>query len=80
MARGWESKSVESQMEEAGSKIFDDSKRQPTEDDKKARREREVLLLARARVLQQMEASENERYKESRRRALEELESKINSI
>jgi hypothetical protein len=80
MARGWESKSVESQIEEAGGKTTSDSGRQPTEVDKQIRREREVLLLARARVLQQIEASSNERYKESRRRALEELENKINSI
>lgn len=47
--------------------------------EKKARREREILLLARARVLQQLAASTSERYSESRRQALKELDEKLKS-
>lgn len=80
MARGWESKSVESQIDAAGERQPEKSNSQPDDAKKQAHREREVLLLARARVLQQMAASSNERYTESRRQALKELEQKINSI
>jgi hypothetical protein len=80
MARGWESKSVESQMQDATEKPANDSNSEPNDAEKQAHREREVLLLARARVLQQLAASSNERYSESRRQALKELEEKINSL
>jgi hypothetical protein len=80
MARGWESKSVESQMQDATEKPANDSNSEPNDAEKRAHREREVLLLARARVLQQLAASSNERYSESRRQALKELEEKINSL
>jgi hypothetical protein len=80
MARGWESKSVESQMQDATEKPAKDSNSQTNDAEKRAHREREVLLLARARVLQQLAASSNERYSESRRQALKELEEKINSL
>lgn len=79
MARGWESKSVESQIESAHS---DDGAGRPspqpdTDDAKKARRERQGLLLSRAYVLHQIESSSNERYTESLRQALSELDRKL---
>lgn len=77
MARGWESKSVESQIDAAAEKQPDKSDSQPTDAEREAQRERSVLLLARARVLQQLAASPNERYSESRRLALKELEEKL---
>lgn len=77
MARGWESKSVESQIDQAAENQSTNSKGPLNDGEKKARREREILLLARARVLQQLEASTNERYSESRREALRELDEKL---
>lgn len=77
MARGWESKSVESQIDQAAENQSTNSKGLLNDREKKARREREILLLARARVLQQLEASTNERYSESRREALRELDEKL---
>jgi len=77
MARGWESKSVESQVDQAAETKPENSKATLNDSEKKAKREREILLLARARVLQQMEASSSERYKESRRQALKELDEKL---
>ena len=78
MARGWESKSVESQIDQAATTQSTDSKAPLNDAEKKAQRERQILLLARARVLQQLAASTNERYSESRRQALKELEEKLN--
>ena len=77
MARGWESKSVESQIDQAAENQSTNSKAPLNDGEKKARREREILLLARARVMQQLEASTNERYRESRREALRELDEKL---
>ena len=76
MARGWESKSVESQIDAAGEQP-EQSKSQLTDAEREAQRERGVLLLARARVLQQMASSPNERYTESRRLALKEIDEKL---
>jgi len=76
MARGWESKAVESQMEsaQAESKAND---QKPTVEQKMARREKDGLLLARSRVMQQLESSTNERYSQSLHQALSELDEKI---
>ena len=76
MARGWESKSVESQQD----LVRDEHKSQNqalSEEAKKAQREREGLLLSRTRVLKQIEASGNERYTKVLREALKELDQKI---
>jgi hypothetical protein len=77
MARGWESKSVESQIDEASQEQSSNSRAPLNDTDRKAKREREILLLARARVLHQIAASTNERYIELRRQALKELDDKL---
>ena len=48
-----------------------------TEEEKKAQRELDSLKLSRAYVLQQIESSTNERYTESLRKALNEIERKL---
>jgi len=80
MARGWESKSVESQIDEASQQQSNNSRVPLNDDERKTKREREILLLARARVLQQLESSPNERYSESRRQALKELDRKLQEL
>jgi len=80
MARGWESKSVESQIDEASQQQSNNSKVPLNDDERKTKREREILLLARTRVLQQLESSPNERYSESRREALKELDRKLQEL
>jgi hypothetical protein len=55
-------------------------KRTLTDAQKKARQERESLQLARARVLQQLESATNDRYVQSLRQALNELDEKIGKI
>jgi hypothetical protein len=51
--------------------------RQLTDAEKKAQRERSQLMLSRAYVLQQMQSSTNERYTESLRQALSDLDQKL---
>ena len=77
MARGWESKSVESQIESAKDKTTSGSEPQSTEKQKKVQRERQGLLLARTYLLRRIESSSNERYTQSLRQALEEIDQKI---
>ena len=76
MARGWESKQVESQMEDVREKhsVTGGAK---SADDKEAEREKQNLLLSRAYIQHQIESSSNNRYTESLSKALEEIERKL---
>lgn len=80
MARGWESKSVEAQMLAAGDANPTDSRRPVTDHDKKIQRERQSLLLSRAYVLHQIESSSSERYTESLRQALSDIDKKLAAL
>lgn len=80
MARGWESKSVESQMDDAKQEQPEDGNSELTVGQKKAKRARANLMLARAQVLHQLEAATNERYKEMLQQELNELDRQINAI
>jgi hypothetical protein len=80
MARGWESKSVEAQMESAGSSESSTGKRPLTDAERTTQRERDKLKLSRAYVLHQLESSTNERYTESLRKALSEIEQKLEQL
>jgi hypothetical protein len=77
MARGWESKSVESQMESKQDTRAQSSMQPATDDAKKTQRERQGLLLSRTYVLRQIESSSNQRYTQSLRQALSEIEQKL---
>jgi len=80
MARGWESKSVEEQMEiakDGGGK----NKKQPlTDGEKRVRHERDNLKLSRAYIVHQIEASTNERYTRSLQQALSEIDEKLATL
>ena len=76
MARGWESKQVELQMEEGREKQTAAAD-ETSADDKKMNREKQNLLLSRAYIQHQMESSSNSRYTESLKKALEEIERKL---
>lgn len=82
MARGWESKSVESQVESAQNEGNGHRSDQPAGGgnaaaEKALAHERQSLLLSRAYVLHRIEASTNERYTETLRQALNEIEQKL---
>ena len=64
-------------MEDAGAAEPVLVKRPLTEEEKKAQRERESLKLSRSYVLSKIESSTNERYLESLRRALTDIEKKL---
>lgn len=79
MARGWESKSIESQQEEVAKDKPEERPRLSPEEAKKFR-EKELLELARVSINGQMQASQNERYKEMLQKALADLDFKISQL
>ena len=80
MARGWESKSVEDQIEEAR------RSQGPSEEDVKApeelERERKIesLKLERSRLTEQLNRSRSEAYQRMIRQSLEAIEEEITAL
>jgi hypothetical protein len=77
MARGWESKAVESQIEEAESRPAPGPKLRPDLAELARRRTRESLELARKRVLHDLETSHSFRLEKMLRASLKHLDEKI---
>jgi hypothetical protein len=80
MARGWESKSVESQIELAETNVrpsFDD---QLPAEELELMRKRESINLSRTRVLRELEASQNPRYRNLMQKALADLNSELRRL
>jgi len=77
MARGWESKSVESQIESSQRERKEAATKHLTPEAAAALRKRETLLLARAHLQQQMQASQHPRHREMLQNALTDLEKQL---
>jgi hypothetical protein len=77
MARGWESKSVESQIESAGSDRTAPAAKRRDPETAEAIRKKQTLLLARAHLLAQMEACQNPRHLAMIENALADLEKSL---
>jgi hypothetical protein len=75
MARGWESKSVEQQQEEASSVKTRGAPLTPEQAAREKRRQ--GLLLSRQRVLQQLEAASNPRHRQMLESALADLDAQL---
>jgi len=80
MAKGWESKAVENQLNDFEEKEDGKSKRQLTSDQVEVHRRREVLLLSRTRVQNDLQASQNPRYQEQLRQALAQIDAQLLAI
>lgn len=82
MARGWESKAVADQIEEAEARRRDDAVRlSDLSPDMRRRSERlESLKLLRSRTLDQLERAANSRYRESLLRALAAVENDMEEL
>ena len=82
MARGWESKAVEDQINEADER----ARREQSAQDKLSPQERqrlqrmESLKLSRARTLDQLESVTNSAYREMLKRTLRSLETEIEEL
>jgi hypothetical protein len=79
MARGWESKSVEAQQDEAAARTSSEKPRLTREAAARLR-ERENLRLSLQSVVQQLERSHNARHRAMLEQALAELTRKIQEL
>jgi hypothetical protein len=79
MAKGWESKAVESQVEDSPSQR-DNKKTQLTVAQIEANRRKQVLLLSRARVADGLQSSSDSRYRDQLTRALADLDAQISRL
>jgi molecular chaperone GrpE (heat shock protein) len=77
MARGWESKEIESQIEAAAARTEQVRVNQMQAAQITLQRERESLELSRTRVLQDMEKAANPRYREILQQSLLFLDQKL---
>ena len=77
MARGWESKGVESQIDSAGAKGAQKRSVPQTPELAQKQREREGLELSRTRIQRSLESATNPRHRESLEAALRFIEEKI---
>lgn len=81
MARGWESKAVEDQIEEANKRALNKSAADELMPEERARRDRlESLRLSRARTLTQLERATRPAHREMLQRTLRALEAAIDEL
>jgi hypothetical protein len=78
VARGWESKSVELQQDDARSSA--EPKSHLTIEQKKKQAHKEGLRLSRSRILEQIRSTENPRYRQILEQGLAELDQQINEL
>ena len=77
MARGWESKSVEAQIESAAERSVPNRSVGRSAADVDQMRQKENLVLSRTRVMHDLENSANPRYRQILEKALADLDAKI---
>jgi hypothetical protein len=80
MAKGWESKSVESQVQDSQSKGRTKQGEVLTPLQIDTRRRREVLILSRARVERDLQLSQDQRYRDLLTRALADIEAQLAAL
>jgi len=78
MARGWESKSVEAQMEEAVAPSSLKPHLSPEQIEAKQRRE--TLILTKKKLEGDLERSGSERHREMLKRAIAEVETQLETL
>lgn len=77
MARGWESKAVESQIESAEERTYHTQVAQPSPERLRLEQERESIELSRTRVRHDMATATHLKYREMLQRSLDHLDGKI---
>jgi hypothetical protein len=80
MARGWESKEIESQIEAAEARASVSKKKRISAEQIQLQREREGLELSRTRVLQDLASAVNPKYREMLERSLAHLDEKLAAL
>ena len=77
MARGWESKSVEDQINEREAEAETAGKKKPSRGEMKQKSKRDGILLARTRTVTALESASDERYRALLERTLAHLDSEL---
>jgi len=77
MARGWESKSIEAQIDMAEDVFRADAARILNLREQELIRKRETILLSRTRVVREMNSAQNPRYKGILSKALADLDAQL---
>jgi hypothetical protein len=80
MARGWESKAVESQIEAAETRGSRSGAVQLSAEQLLVQRERESIELSRTRVLQDLDSATNPKYRDLLQRSLRYLDEKLQAL
>jgi len=80
MARGWESKSVEAQIDMADAARAAVAAKALSPEDITELRKKETLNLSRTRVIREMESAQNPRYKAVLTKALADLEAQLKNL
>lgn len=80
MAKGWESKSAESQVEDSQGKGSSQRGLKLTPHEIHTRPRREVLILSRSRVERDLQVSQDQRYRDLLTRALADIEAQISAL
>ena len=80
MARGWESKDVEQQMESAGTGQAKAEKKEKTPQDRAREHERRGLELSRTRVANELQSATHPNHRKSLEAALAHLDQKISEL
>lgn len=80
MAKGWESKAVESQVQDVQSKTYRGSQKLISAAQLEARRQKEVLLLSRTRVQHELQSIRDPRYRDQLNRALSDLNAQLSAF
>lgn len=80
MARGWESKAVESQIEASENRNTNKSRLPLAPEQLKKQRERESLELSRTRVIDDLSSAQNPKYRKLLEQSLQFLDEKLRSL
>ena len=80
MARGWESKSVEAQIDMAETQRAVTQRTKLTPETLEVLRKKEGILLSRTRVVRELEAAQNPRYKVVLNKALADLDAQLSTF
>jgi len=80
VARGWESKSVEEQMDAAETRKAGGAEPKLSETQLRLQRERESIELSRGRILRELEAARHARHREQLSLALSFLDERLSKL
>jgi hypothetical protein len=80
VARGWESKSVEDQIGNAEADRDAQATPRMSAADRERHTRKQSLRLSRSRILSQIEAARNERYRDQLKRTLEHLDAQLREL